>query len=87
MRSTGPIIAVGAITLVNQSVVNGEPINWRLPIATGIAAGGLALVEHLQEDIAVGIAWTALVAVLFVRLKPDVPAPTESFLKWWNGEK
>lgn len=77
-RSTGPILAVGAVTLFNEVVLHAQPFNWKVPIATGIAALGLDLLEHLNADLAVGIAWIALVAILFTRVNPNVPAPLES---------
>lgn len=83
--STGPIIAVGAITLANRSLLNRQPIDWRVPIATGIAAGFFALLEKGFHDGAVAFAWLSLVTVLFVRLDPKVPAPTESLVKWMKG--
>ena len=86
-RSTGIVLAVGAITMGNAVIVNGQPINWRVPIATGIAAGMLSLVEKASEPLAVGIAYIALVTVLFVRVQPNVPAPVESFNTWWNKGK
>lgn len=82
MRTTGPILATGAITLGNQVLVGGKPIDWRIPVGTGIAAALLALAEHGWPDGAVAISWLALVSVLFVRVDPAVPAPTESFVKW-----
>lgn len=85
MRSTGPILAIGGITLVNESVVNGKPLNLRVPIATGIACGMFALAENAVGELAVHLSWLALVAVLFARLRPDVPAPAESFTRWWNS--
>lgn len=84
MKSTGPILAVGGITVVNQSIVHGEPIDWRVPIATGLAAGVFGFAEHFAEGLANGIAWLALITVLFVRLRPNVPSPVESFTAWWN---
>lgn len=87
MRSTGPILAIGAITVANQSLINDEPIDWKVPIATGVAVGVFALVEQGLPDVAVAISWLALVSVLFVRIKPGVPSPTESFVKWWEGVK
>lgn len=86
-RTTGPILAIGGITLVNQSVVNGQPINWRVPVAAGLAAGIFGLLEKGWEDGAVALSYLALVAVLFSRIDKNVPAPVESFNKWWNGGK
>lgn len=75
---------MGAITVGNAVIVNGEPFDFRVPIATGIAAGLFALFESAAPRPAVGLAWVALVAVLLVRLDPNVPAPVESFTAWWK---
>lgn len=83
-RSTGPVLAIGAITLTNEVVFQNQPINWRVPIATGITAGMLALLERANEGLAVGIAWLALVTLLFARIDPKTKSPTESLLEWWN---
>lgn len=82
-RSTGPILAAGAITLGNQIIFNKQPINWRIPIATGIAAGSLALVERISPGFAVGIAWISLVTVLVARINKQ-PTPIENALRWWE---
>lgn len=84
-RSTGPILAVGAITLANSVIFHGQPLDLRVPIATGIAAGMFALAEKGFEQPVVLLAYVSLVTVLFVRLQPGVPAPVESALSWWNG--
>lgn len=86
-RTTGPILAIGVITVTNQSVVNNRPIDWRVPLATGVAAGVFSLAEKGWESGAVGLAWLALVTVVFARLQPGVPAPAESALQWWNQGK
>lgn len=83
-RSTGPILAVGAITIANGVILNNQEMDWRIPVATGITAAVLALGERTWEEGAVAISWLALVGVLFVRLKPGVPAPVESFVTWIN---
>jgi hypothetical protein len=75
-RSTGIILAAGAITLANEAVfaplAAGGGItakfNWRIIPATAGAALALAGLEHLSEPFAVGIAWITLVTVLFTRL-------------------
>lgn len=83
-KSTGPILAVGAVTLVNQSVLNSQPIDFRVPAATAFAAIGLALLEKPLPKLAVGVAWISLLTVLLARVDPKTPAPTETLLKIWN---
>jgi len=81
-RSTGPILAVGTITVVNNVIVNGKDMDWRIPVMTAVAAGGLALFEKGWEDGAVALSYMALISVLFARIDPKVPSPVESFLDW-----
>ena len=38
------------------------------------------------SDAVVKVAWIAFITTLFVRLRPDTPAPMESFVKWYNGK-
>lgn len=87
MKTTGPVLAIGAITLANASVLHDKPVDWRIPIATGLAAGAFALAEKAYEPLATGIAWVALVAVLLVRMDDRVPSPVESLNDWWNGRR
>lgn len=84
MRSTGPILTIGAITVANQSIINDKPFDWRVIIATGGAAAAFALLEKALPDAAVMLAWTALITVLFTRLDPRVPSPVESAFVWWD---
>lgn len=83
-KSTGPILAIGAITMVNNSIFHSEPVDLRVPIAAGIAAGVFALVEQGWEKGAVFISYLALLTVLLTRTSPNVPSPTESFVDWWD---
>lgn len=82
--STGPILAVGGITLFNDVIVHRK--TWqqdtRVVVGTAIAAMGLALLERGSRELAVGIAWVALISSLFVRLDPNTPSPVESILSW-----
>lgn len=64
--STGPIVAAGAISYVNAVLGNGH--SWaqelKIGVATAVAAGILALAEHASAELAVGIAWIALVTTI-----------------------
>lgn len=82
--STGPILAIGAITIANRTVFNDEPMDWKVPIATGIAAILFAGAERAFGDVATKLAYLAMVTVVFVRTDPKVPSPAESALKWFN---
>lgn len=83
--STGPILAIGAVTVVNTVVFNGKPMDWKVPIATGILAGIGALGEKVSPTATVGLAYIALAAVCLTRIQPDTPSPAESLLTWWNS--
>lgn len=84
-QSTGIILAIGGITLANEVIFNDREMDWRIPIATGIAALTFTGIEKANAQAAVGLAYVALVAVLFTRVNPKVPSPTESALNWWNS--
>ena len=79
-QSTGPILAVGAISFTNEWVFNSQGPNFKILLATAIAAGGLALFEHVSKELAVGIAWIALVTVLLTE-QNHKPSPVENLLK------
>lgn len=83
-QTTGPVLAMGLITMANQSVFNGRPMDWRVPIATGLLAVAFDLGEHVWPKGAELLAWTGVVAVVLTRTQPAVPSPAESALNWWN---
>jgi len=86
-RSTGPILAAGGLSLANMVIVHNEASAekmTRIVVGAGIAAASLALVERLNEQLAVSVAWLALLTVLLVRVDPNVPAPLEGLADWWN---
>lgn len=82
-RSTGPILAVGGITIVNKSLLaeKQQPVDFRVIVGTAVAAAGLALLERLSEGLAVGIAYIALLAVLFAELDKEAGAPAANLIK------
>jgi hypothetical protein len=84
-QTTGPILALGTVTVVNATVFNDKPMDWRIPIATGLAAIGFSFAERVFPDGAQVLAWTALLSVLVTRTDPEVPSPVESALAWWKN--
>lgn len=86
--TTGPILAAGAITVANQVVFNEAAMDWRVPVATTMLAGGMYLVERaIGADVAEVLAWSVLVATLFTRVNPSVPSPMESAVRWWDANQ
>lgn len=83
-RTIGPVLATGALTIANQTVFNGQPMDWRVPIATGLAAVGFSLIERPAPELAVILAWTTFLTVLLTRTNPKVPSPVESAVEWWK---
>lgn len=84
-RTTGIILATGAVTLANASVFHDQDVDWRIPIASGFAAMGFSLMEKVAPDMAVMLAWTGFLVVVLTRVNPGVPSPVESLMDWWNG--
>ena len=78
-RSTGPILLTGGITYLNQWLGNGRnpasSAEIRVLLATGIAAGGLALIEQIPgvQPVAVGIAWIAFVTMMIAPINGNSP--------------
>lgn len=85
-QTTGPVLAIGGLTLANQVLINNKPLDLRVPIATGIAAGLFALAEKGWPQGALALAYLALITSIFVRVDPKTPSPAESFDKWFNGK-
>lgn len=83
-NTTGPVLAAGAITIINRTVFSGQPMDWRVPIATGLTAVGYSLAEKVWPNGAQILAWTTLATILLTRTDPKVPSPTENALSWWQ---
>lgn len=86
-KTLGPVLAMGTVTMVNQSVFHGKDVDWRVPIATGLAGIGFGLVERIWPEGAIILAWTALATVLLTRTDPNIPSPTESAVTWFDTKK
>jgi hypothetical protein len=59
-------------------------MDWRVPVATGLAAVGFSLAERVWPKGAQILAWTVLGTVLLTRTQANVPSPVESALSWWQ---
>lgn len=62
--STGPVLMIGAVTFANRSILHDAPVDWKLPLSTGLLALLAAGLEHINSPAVVGVAWIALVATL-----------------------
>ena len=83
-QTTGVILATGAVTVANATVFHDEPMDWRVLVATGLAAVGFSLAERAWPRGAQMLAWTVLGTVLLTRTQANVPSPVESALDWWH---
>lgn len=84
-KTTGPVLAIGAITVANNVVFHDQPMDWRVPIATGFLAIAFSLGERVWPQGAEILAWTGLLTVLLARTNPKVPSPVESAVAWYNN--
>lgn len=85
--TTGPVLAAGAITVANAVVFNDAEMDWRIPVATTMLAGGFYLLERVAGDVAEVLAWTLVVTTLITRVDPNVPSPMESAVTWWDSNQ
>jgi hypothetical protein len=83
-RVLGPVLATGAATIANRSLFQGQPVDWRVPIATGLAGIGFTLVEKVAPQLAQVLAWTTFATVMLTRTDPNIPSPVESAASWWK---
>lgn len=80
-QSTGPILAIGAVTVINETVLHDRPIDWRVPLACGVGALAFGLVEKGIGRPVVVLAYAALFTSLFVPVPGDIDAPVTAINK------
>jgi hypothetical protein len=84
-KSTGPILAAGALTWANQTLLAEQPQTFvldttvRIGVATGLLAGILYGIEKVSPNVASALAYTALLTTLLVRINGK-PTPLERAL-------
>lgn len=70
-KSTGPTLAIAGVALLTDNVLFGSnDIDFKVIAATGFSAIALAMIEKMNEPLAVGIAWIALVTTILLRESP-----------------
>lgn len=89
--STGILLTAGAISFGNEWVHNPAHPNWKIPVATLVAAVMFAGLEHVPagEPFAVGVASIVLVGALIGTFTPGVPSPAQQLLSYmgFGGKK
>lgn len=85
MKSTGPVVVAGAVTLFTDVIVRNESLvsDTKVIVGTGVVALGLAGLETLAPRTAVALGWLVLVSVLFVK-HGNTPSPAEAFVQWYG---
>lgn len=80
-RSTGPMLATTGISFANQWLGNGN-LDIKILVAGGVATLILAGIEQVPgaDELAVGIAWIAMITLLFTRLNGK-PSPVDNLKK------
>jgi hypothetical protein len=84
--STAPVLLTGGATML-ADYLNGKGVEFRVALATGIAAGLLALMEEADAPAAVGIAWLAFAASMITPRSNGTPSPAQTFLTAWQHPK
>lgn len=89
-RSTGPILAAGALTWANQNLF-GRQVNFdlrktaRVAVATGAGVAVMSLAEKANQPFAVGLAYVLLVTVILVPLPGQRETPLTRALNLVGG--
>lgn len=83
-KTTGVVLATGGITILNQTIFHDQPMDWRVPVATGLAAVGFTLAERVWPQGAEILAWSGFLTLLLTRTNPKVPSPAESAAAWFK---
>lgn len=83
-RSTGPMLALTAISAGNQWIGNGNPAAaLKVAVAGAVATGGLALAEQVpgMAPLAAGIAWVALITLLLTNAAGGGRSPIQNIAR------
>jgi len=79
-QSTGIILVAGAISFGNEWLLEKKAPDFKIPLATLIAALMLTGAEHISQPLAVGVAWIALITVILAPIG-STNSPVTNLLK------
>lgn len=74
-QSTGIILTAGGISFANEWLQTKTP-NWRIPVATGVAAMFLMGIEKIYPRAAMGLGTIVLITVFMTPLHGKSPMQT-----------
>ena len=77
--STGIVLAMGAIVLANDTIVNKRPLDFKVALATVVLALALAAVDKASPELATGIAAIAFATAMITPFGGRKP-PVQSLL-------
>lgn len=77
--ATGIILVAGTITFANEWYQTKQ-INWRVPVATTLAALVFEGISHVNDHAATGLAWMALLVAMLTKFNGKSVAGTVSDL-------
>jgi hypothetical protein len=80
--STAVVLAMGGIVLANEVLVNNKPLNFKVPLAIGLAALGLGVLEKAEPELAIGLAWMAFITAMVAPIGASKVSPVESILHY-----
>ena len=78
--STGIILTAGGISFGNKWLLEHKSPDMKILLATGVAALMLAGAEHISKELAVGIAWIALITTILAPVG-STNSPVTNMLK------
>jgi hypothetical protein len=80
--STAPILAATAITVINHSVFNAHPLDWKVPLAGALAAAAFAGGEAALGRPVVLLSYLVVVGTLIATHPNSDPSFLDNLTKW-----
>ncbi len=82
-ESTVPLLAAGGIVLADHVLIKGQGVDWKIPIATGLAIGIFALAEPVAPD---AVKWLSYLVLVGALLGKDGNSPVIDFETFLTGK-